>query len=137
MANFGIKGADELADELIRMGEATGETARRMVTRGAAELVQGWVDKIKEHDHVDTNAMWKAVKPGKIKDDGGVLSVEVYPRGKDEKGVRNAEKAYILHYGWKKKEGTHFVDEVEEEGGAKAVEAMTEIFNQYIDGGGK
>lgn len=140
MASFSVVGADELADELIKMGEATGETARSMIERGAEELVKSWKEVITQRGHVDTGTMRDSVKPGKIKNEGGALSVEVYPQGTQKqpgrkKAVRNAEKAFILHYGWKSKEGTHFVDEVEKEGGEKAVEAMTEIFNDYIEGG--
>lgn len=142
MATFSTLGADELADQLIRMGEATGDTAQRMIAKGAQELVQSWKEVITQRGHVETGAMRDSVKAGKIRDEGGTLAVEVYPQGKSaqpgrKKPVRNAEKAFVQHYGWKRKEGSHFVDEIEEKGGEKAVEAMTEVFDQYIESGGK
>lgn len=132
MARFEVKGTDELARALDDLGGRTGDLARSMIAVGASKMLASWVDKIKEHGHVDTGAMWKSVKSGKVKNDG-VLSVETYPQGKDKKGVRNAEKAFILHYGWKGKAGSHFVDEVEEQGGEEAVQAMEDFMGTFID----
>ena len=47
-------------------------------------------------------------------------------RGKDEKGVRNAEKAFIAHYGKSGQLGTHFIDEAEANAKAKVAVAMQE-----------
>ena len=48
---------------------------------------------------VDTGDMKKSVKATKLRktDSGGF--VEVYPQGKDRKGVSNATKAFVAQYG--------------------------------------
>jgi len=132
LARFEVKGTDDLANALESLGGKTGDIARTMISYGAVEMVKSWQDTIKKRGHVLTGQMEKSVKPTKIKDVDGALSVEVYPQGKDDKGVRNAEKAFLAHYGWSSHTGDHFVDEVEEEGGEKAVEAMEKVMDQFI-----
>lgn len=140
MPDFSITGIDELANEVIRMGEATGDMARKMLEAGAKELEESWKIAIRKHRHIQSGDMIKSVKATEIKENDGALSVEVFPQGKSrEKGrknqVPNAEKAFHLHYGWKGKDGTHFVDEVEEGGGTLAEDAMTKVFEEYMKGG--
>ena len=57
---------------------------------------------------------------------------EVYPQGKDKKGIRNAEKAYILHYGKSTKKGTRFVDNINTKAEATSYIAMQDVFNNYL-----
>ena len=97
MARFEVKGTDDLANALESLGGKTGDIARTMIRYGAVEMVKSWQDTIKKRGHVLTGQMEKSVKPTKIKDVDGALSVEVYPQGKDDKGVRNAEKAFLAH----------------------------------------
>ena len=51
--------------------------------------------------------------------------------------MRNAEKAFLAHYGWSSHTGDHFVDEVEKEGGQEATEAMEEYMDRFIKMGMK
>ena len=71
---------------------------------------------------------------GTVFSDGNVggATAEVYPQGKDRKGVRNAEKAFLLHYGWGQKNGDHFVDQIEREAEEPAVEAMEAVMDRYV-----
>ena len=68
-----------------------------------------------------------------LKKIGDVSAKEIYPQGKDRKGVRNAEKAFILHYGKSGQAPTRFVDAVEEAAEDKAVSAMENVFNNYLE----
>lgn len=137
MARFEVKGTDDLANALESMGGKTGDMARTMISYGAMKLLESWKNTIEQKDHIKSKDMIRSVKAEKIKDEGGALSVEVYPQGKDKKGVRNAEKAFLLHYGWGSHTGDHFVDEVEKEGGEKAVEAMEKAMDRFIKMGMK
>ena len=69
------------------------------------------------------------------KTDGGVKYIDIYPQGKDRKGVRNAEKAFLLHYGTSKIKPTRWVDEAESRGEAYALPAMERVWNQYLETG--
>lgn len=79
-----------------------------------------------------TGAMKNSVK-AKLKR-GETLSVEIAPTGKDKKGVRNAEKAFIHNYGKKGQKGSRFVTLAENNAKEAALEAAQKIMNEYISG---
>lgn len=132
MAKFEINGVDRIIDELGRMDALTGPMAEEMVDAGARVLVDTWKDVIRSRGHVDTGDMLRSVKAKKPAGSSEVVAREVYPLGKDAKGVRNAEKAFILHYGWKSRQGDHFVDQVEADANEPAVSAMEAVMDKYM-----
>lgn len=132
MAKFEMNGVDRIIDELGRMDALTGPMAEEMVDAGARVLVDTWKDVIRSRGHVDTGDMLRSVKAKKPAGSSEVVAREVYPLGKDAKGVRNAEKAFILHYGWKSRQGDHFVDQVEADANEPAVSAMKSVMNKYM-----
>ena len=79
--------------------------------------------------------MLASVAAGPVQTDGNdVKYIYVSPQGKDHKGVRNAEKAFINHYGTSKIKATHFVDDAETEASEKAVDAMQDVWNKQKGG---
>lgn len=133
MARFEIQGMDETIAEMKRMGETTGPTTDRMLLAGAEEMKTAWVNAINRYDHVDTGAMRRSVgyakKPKEI---FGGKALDVYPRGKDKQGTRNAEKAFVLHYGRKNMTASHFVDAAETEGEPRATAAMVRVWDEHM-----
>lgn len=150
MARFQSVNVDDMARELQRLGQATRPMARDMVAEGAQVLVTTWKRVIRTLRHVDTGEMEASVRADEPTQSGGRTVSETYPRGVDKKGVRNAEKAFLLHYGWqagkaargKKKSkgrktshmGDHFVDTVEAECADAVDEAMEAVLNRYVKG---
>jgi hypothetical protein len=150
VASFTIYGMDETVAELKRMNELTGPMAKEMVEEGGEAIADSWRRVIVERGHVDTGAMRDNVRAGEAVVKSGVMTGEIYPRGKDRHGVRNAEKAFLLHYGWKAgkaargKKGTkatgrkgsyrgdRFVDVVEDECEATVGYVMENVMNRYI-----
>lgn len=132
MAKFEINGVERVIDELGRMDALTGPMAEEMVDAGARVLVDTWKDVIRSRGHVDTGDMLRSVKAKKPAGSSEVVAREVYPLGKDAKGVRNAEKAFILHYGWKSRQGDHFVDQVEADANEPAVSVMEAVMDKYM-----
>ncbi len=134
MARFRTEGLDDIIEQMTAMGETTGELADEMLYAGAGEVRQAWKESAEKHKHRDTGDMIKSIdyskKPTKI---GDIKSVDIYPMGKDKKGVRNAEKAFLLHYGTSKIEGSHWVDDADDMAGPKVEERLTEIFNKWMD----
>ena len=127
-----MNGVDRIIDELGRMDALTGPMAEEMVDAGARVLVDTWKDVIRSRGHVDTGDMIRSVKAKKPAGSSEVVAREVYLLGKDAKGVRNAEKAFILHYGWKSRQGDHFVDQVEVDANEPAVSAMEAVMDKYM-----
>jgi hypothetical protein len=74
--------------------------------------------------------------PRKPKTAGDVRSIDIYPQGKDRKGVRNAEKAFINHYGTKTKPATHFVDIADELSGPLVQAVYERIWEEFLKGQG-
>ena len=74
--------------------------------------------------------MKESVRASAVKKSGSARVTTIYPHGKDAKGVRNAEKAYIIHYGTSKRRGDHFVDEAEERAMDAAEQTMQEVWER-------
>lgn len=132
MAKFEMNGVDRVIDELGRMDALTGPMAEEMIREGARKIVGTWKSVIERRGHVDTGAMLKSVKSKKPSGGTEVLKREIYPLGEDAKGVRNAEKAFILHYGWKSRQGDHFIEEIMDESVEPAVSAMEAVMDKYM-----
>lgn len=133
MAQFGGEGFDDLVDNLRDMQELFGEAADDVLNAGAAVVSDCWKQAAEEHGLRDTGDMIASIKPDKIKDTGGVKSIDVYPQGKDQKGTRNAEKAYVNHYGSSKIKATHFVTDAINQAEESAVDAMENAWNNRLD----
>lgn len=133
MARFDTSGIDDIIDQMRRMGEMTGEMADEMLLAGAEEVKEAWRQSAIQHDLKETGDMIESIdyarEPIRV---GDVKAIDIYPRGKDRKGVRNAEKAFRLHYGWSKFIGTRWVDDADRWSEETAPAAMREVFEKYM-----
>lgn len=155
MARFEMQGFDELLDDMKRLGELSGDVADRMLMAGAEKVKVGWRRAAEKHGLQDTGDMIESIGYARApKTAGDVRQIDIYPQGKDRKGVRNAEKAFVLHYGTKgsnsenaqrkraktdKRPGpgipaTHWVDDADAESGPLVMEAMTAIWDEHLKG---
>lgn len=136
MAKLTIDGLDETVEQMARMKQLTGHVADQMLLAGAAVMKRSWKETITRHDFIESHSMIDHVNfPRKPKTVLDVLSIDVYPQGKDDNGVRNAEKAFILHYGRSNMDASHFVDEAEQKAKAETEAAMVKIWNHFIEKG--
>ena len=121
----------DITKSLEELGEDAGKKLRsEMLDTGAKIMVEEWKGAIKRHKHIDTGEMRDSVAPRGSK----AKSIrEIYPQGTDKKGVRNAEKAFVNHYGTSSRKATHFVDDAEAEAEAPAVEAMANAWDTYFE----
>ncbi len=133
MAQFSGEGFDDLVDDLREKQELFGEAADEVLNAGAAAVADCWKQSAEKHGLRDTGDMIASIKPDKTKETGGVKSIDIYPQGKDRKGVRNAEKAYVNHYGSKKIKATHFVTDAINQAETSAVDAMENAWNERLN----
>ena len=70
--------------------------------------------------------------PRTPKDAGSIRSIDIYPQGKDKRGIRNPEKAFILHYGTKKIKGSRWVDDADRYSEETVVPAMIRVWDNYL-----
>jgi hypothetical protein len=135
MARFDTSGIDDLIHDIENLN-LTPDEQNEILMDGAEQVKKAWKFAAAAHELKDTGDMINSIGyAGKPKDVGGVKSVDIYPQGKDRKGVRNAEKAFILHYGSSKIEATHFVDDADAlcESEFSVQEAMEDKFDEICE----
>lgn len=130
MARFDCDGLDELIQQMTDVGELlNGETADKMLMAGAEQVKIAWQNAADQHGHRDTGAMIESIGYKRPQDVGGMRSVDIAPQGSDAKGVRNAEKAFILNYGTSRIKASHWVDDADKACEATVVPAMAAVFD--------
>lgn len=133
MARFDVSGLDETIEDMKRLGQMTGQTADAMLMAGAEEVRKAWRQSAEEHRHRDTGDMIASIgfarKPKEI---GSIRSIDIYPQGKDKRNIRNAEKAFILHYGTTKIRGSRWVDDADKISEQTVVPAMIRVLEQFL-----
>lgn len=133
MAKLDTTGLDAVVDELRRLGEGAGDVCERMIDAGAEEVRKAWRNVAEARGHRDTGAMIESIDTAAPdKRNPNALYREIYPQGKDSKGVRNAEKAYILHYGTTHIRADYWVDEAEAQAEGPAMAAMLAIWDDFL-----
>lgn len=133
MARFDMSGLDPIVDEMRRMGEETGAAAEAMIQAGAEAVKLAWQRAAEEKGLRDTGDMINSIGyPRNPKKIGDALTQDIYPQGRDHKGVRNAEKAFVLHYGTSKMPATYWVDLADAYSEETAVPAMAKVWEDYI-----
>lgn len=134
MARFDFTGLDEVLASMKRHGELTGPVADKMIEAGAEIVKESWRESATKHGHLDTHDMINSIGYNPTKRSGNVRSVDIFPQGKDRKGVRNAEKAFILHYGSSSIKGSHWVDEAEDIAEERVVQTFERIWDEHLKG---
>ena len=133
MARFDVSGLDETIEEMKRLGQMTGRTADAMLMAGAEEVRKAWRQSAEEHRHRDTGDMIASIgfarKPKEI---GSIRTIDIYPQGKDKRNIRNAEKAFILHYGTTKIRGSRWIDDADKTSEQTVVPAMIRVWEQFL-----
>lgn len=133
MARFNVSGLDETIEEMKRIGQMTGRTADAMLMAGAEEVRKAWKRSAEEHRHRDTGDMIASIGFTRTpKDVGSIRSIDIYPQGKDKRNIRNAEKAFILHYGTTKIRGSRWVDDADKISEQTVVPAMIRVWEQFL-----
>lgn len=131
MARFTFSGLDEIIDRMDKAGRlADTALVDEMLNAGAKEVQKVWKEVAEEKGYDFSGEMIRHItfskRPVSVNE---ARAIEIYPKGKDKKtGVRNAEKAFHLHYGTSKIPASHWVDEVRARAQEPALRAMTAVF---------
>lgn len=135
MPELKYDGIKDVIKEMVELGERTGEGAHRMLRVAAERMKFEWIEMIDRYKFIASGEMREKVGyPRKPKEVEDVLSIDVYPQGKDSKtGVRNAEKAFILHYGRSNMNATHFVDHIVSGSSDEIEQLMIKTWQEFLD----
>ena len=136
-------GLDDMIAQMRKMGENSGKMADAMVLAAGEEIKAAWVEVAERRRHRRSGAMIEAIGYAhEVKTISGIKYVDVYPQGKDGKGrkkpVRNATKAYVLHYGkkaWKTRSGDDWVDEADAKAEPRIAKKLPQMWEQYLKDG--
>ena len=131
MARLNTSGLDDLINEMRRLGQDSGPVVDEMLDAAAGIIRDQWKETAKEHGHIDTGAMIESVD-FPVKGNARAMYRDIYPQGTDAKGVSNAEKAFILHYGKHNMPGSYWVDDAELKAGPEAVRTCQEIWDRFL-----
>ncbi len=145
MVRFRTEGLEELIADMDRMGQTFGPLAESILVAGAEEIKQAWKQAAIIHRLKSTGEMidsiWYSKKPKNLY---GILSIEIYPRGFSretitkgkrytrKKMVRNAEKAFVLHYGSSRLPPTHWVDTADNIAGPRVEKVALEKYDAWL-----
>jgi len=133
MARFETSGIDKVINDVIRLGEAGKEVGDKMLLAGAEEVKTAWKVTAETHGFKKTGDMIESVGfPRKPRNAGDIRTIDIYPQGKDRKGVRNAEKAFILHYGSSSIPTSRWVDEADAESEPRVQDAMEKVYDEFL-----
>lgn len=131
-------GIDEVLNQMGKMQQLTGETAKAMLRAGGNVFQRQWMTQAERARHVRTGDMLRSIGQTNPRDKGGGLQIENYPQGKGRSGVRNSVKAFVLHHGRKgraKIQGDRWVDDVVQSATEEANTAMANVWGQFITTG--
>lgn len=136
MARLLTSGIDKVEEELYKLEGNIEPLAKAMVMQGAELMKQQRITTaiayghVRNHDMIDN--IGYAKNPRSV---GGVIRNDVFSRGVDEKGVRNAEKEFLLHYGWSNYDGDHWVDEADKLGSEIVYDKLSAMMDQFVKTG--
>lgn len=131
MATFDFSGMPEILAELRKRGEEGEAVGQAMLDAGAAAAVESWRKTIDRLGLVDTGALRDSIAPTEHR--GSYR--EITAKGKDAHGVRNGQKAFVLHYGTSRIRASYWWDTAYSEAEPLVFAAMRRVWDIYVQTG--
>lgn len=150
MAVMRCEGLDNLIKKLNEIAELDkAGVTKSMLLAGSQDVKKAWEHEIVKRDLIKSGLMSKNITSSRPKTNIYGMFTTIYPQGWEyypansrhagKERVRNAEKAFMLHYGFYHtnsgemiNEYVGWVDDVEAEAFRTATATMEKIFNNYI-----
>lgn len=139
MGKLTVNGFDALSDDLASLASLP-DSVIEQILFAEAEIVEAEQRATaKEMGVYDSGMTAGSIKKGKIKKTASGQSITVAPRGRNVRGDRNSEVAFVNEYGRKGKGGSKglparpFIRTANARAEKKAVEAGEKVLNDYLD----
>lgn len=136
MGSLSVSGLDGLIDDLDELA--------RLPDSVTDQILNAEADVIAAAQQAETAKRWKgpywtgttarSIKKGKVKKTGLDKSITVAPTGKNKRGARNAEVAFINEYGKRGQPARPAMKTANERKEQEAVEAGEKVYHAYLDG---
>lgn len=136
MANMEVDGLDRLLEDFSAIADLPDEVAEAMLDAEAKIVEDAQVYTGMKKGVYRTGETLMAVARGKMKRaKDGSRAKHVYPRGKNSRGIRNAEVAFINEYGAPNRDipARQFIREANESAADPAVEAAAKVMDEFLE----
>lgn len=142
MAQLEMIGMDELFNEMLKMGEDTGQVASDMLEAATPILEKALEQSANRHGFAapgktgrGTGDMIASIDNfGVEMTRDGKLKTVVRTMSKDRHGNYNSEVAFVQNYGRSNMPATHWIDQAIAECENSVLEAMTEVWEKFLEG---
>jgi hypothetical protein len=142
MAEFNSVGLEDVERQLLFWTEAATKAAPKIIDAGVDVLItaqRAEAAKLKISGR-SAGALVKSIKAGKLMGKDSAMYREVFPHGKDKnhtkKGVRNAEKGFVLEYGRSNMPARPWMSVANEKAADAVVEAQLKVWEAMTNGSG-
>lgn len=142
MAKFNTLGFEDIEKQFFNMGEAAVKAVPLMLEAGAQVIVKAQQTEAAKLNISGRSkgALMKSIRSDQTKGNGSSRYREVYPHGVDKshtkKGVRNAEKGFVLEYGRSNMPAQPWMATANEKSADDVTEAMWETWEDVNNGSG-
>lgn len=133
MAKLSVNGLDGLRLSMKELAELPGETMDDMLMAQAEVVEREQKKKGLEYGVHRTGMTLESITHGRPLKSLDGKAMYVYPRGKNARGTRNGEVAFINEYGKHGQAPRSFIRDANEAAAPEAAKAAEEIYNKHID----
>lgn len=142
MAKMTITPPTDLMNKLTKLGSPGKEIGKKMLKKGAAILRDEVDSNLKKNLYRNrayrkdfpTGALEHSITTSRPKENkNGDLAISVYFKGKDDKGVANAQKAMAMEYGTSRQEAEPFIRPALSSTEEKVINSMQDVFNEEVE----
>lgn len=134
MASLNVTGLETEQDFFDRLAQLPDDVQTQILEAQGTLVLQAIRQKGQTYRVRNSGATLNSLKRGKIKrDKRGDMSVYVRFEGRNARGVRYAEIAFVNNYGTRRLPARPFVAEAVQAVEQAAVDAAAEIYNDWVD----
>ena len=134
MGKLKVSGIDNFLDDLSNLCKLPDAVVESMLNAEADVVVAAQRKMAKSMGVLATGVTASSIRKGKVEKRQGKLAITVSPRGKNRRGNRNAEVAFINEYGKHGQPARPFIRTANQQAERKIVEAGEKVYNTYLDG---
>lgn len=133
MAKLSVNGLDDLMLSLKEIAEIPDPVAEQMLNAEAQVVEEAQIAYGMQMGVFRTGETLRSIRRGKMKlGRDGARTVYVTPQGKNEKGERNSEVAFINEYGKQGQPARPFISTANAAAADRAVSAAEKVYDEFL-----
>lgn len=133
MGSFTVNGIDALSDDLAALAALPDSVIEAILDAEADVILPAQRETARSMGVYKSGMTAGSIKKGKVKKTATGKTLTVAPQGKNARGDRNAEVAFINEYGKEGQPARPFIRTANERAEPKAVEAGEKVYHEFLD----